>query len=134
MGLFRTKSTPDERTVFRNDTPPSEPSPAPEKAFRPGRLIRRALRMLRMLVLVFVISTVAMTILYRFVAPPATPLMLLRVWDQFRAGEPLTLKNDWTSLAEMSPWMPAAVITAEDQRFFEHHGFDFNAIEKARAH
>lgn len=84
--------------------------------------------------LFFVLSTVAVVILYRFVPPPLTPLMVLRLVDQARAGEPLTLKKDWTALERISPWMPAAVITSEDQRFFEHRGFDFQAIEKARRH
>jgi monofunctional biosynthetic peptidoglycan transglycosylase len=119
---------------LRNDTAPGSTQPAPERITSPGRLFRRTLHLIRLIVVFFVVSTVAVTLLYRFVPPPATPLMLLRLWDQFQADEPLTLKKDWTPLAEMSPWMPAAVITAEDQRFFEHHGFDFTAIEKARAH
>ena len=34
----------------------------------------------------------------------------------------------------MSPALPRAAIAAEDARFCTHHGFDFNAIEKAVAH
>lgn len=30
--------------------------------------------------------------------------------------------------------MPVAVMASEDQRFLLHHGFDYNAIEKAAAH
>ncbi len=139
MGLFRTKSPVAIPPVFRNDTPRAPDSlPIPPRA--PGwglparRLVRRGLRLIRLLVLFFVISTVAVTLAYRFVPPPLTPLMVLRLWDQYRAGEILTLKKEWTPLTEMSPWLPAAVITAEDQRFFSHRGFDFNAIENARAH
>jgi monofunctional biosynthetic peptidoglycan transglycosylase len=116
--------------VFRNGTSPA----AAKGGSRVARLIRRGLRVVRLLALFFVVSTVAVTLLYRFVPPPATPLMIIRLWEQFRAGEPLTLKKDWTPLAQMSPWMPAAVVASEDQRFFDHWGFDFTAIEKARAH
>ena len=130
--------------AFRNDTPPpasSGPIPAvpipvqaPEWGRHARRLVRRGLRIIRLLTLFFVFSTVAVTLIYRFVPPPVTPLMVLRLWDQYRAGDDLTLKKAWTPLAAMSPWVPAAVVTAEDQRFFEHHGFDFHAIEDARAH
>ena len=30
--------------------------------------------------------------------------------------------------------MPVAVMASEDQRFLKHHGFDYNAIEKAAIH
>lgn len=133
MALFRAKTSQGDLHAFRNDT--QEPVPhAPGKAVLARRLFRRGLRLVRLLVVFFVGSTIAVTLLYRYVPPPVTPLMLLRLWDQYRAGEPLTLKKDWTPLARMSPWVPAAVITAEDQDFFAHHGFDFKAIEAARAH
>ena len=35
---------------------------------------------------------------------------------------------------EIPQVMLDAQIAAEDQNFASHHGFDFNAIEKARAH
>src|SRR5690606_10877494 len=109
MGLLRTKTTVTALPAFRNDTP-APPTPrvslAPGWGTRTRRLIRRGLRLIRLLVLFFVISTVAVTLVYRFVPPPVTPLMVLRLWDQYRAGEPLTLKKDWTPLADMSPWMP----------------------------
>lgn len=110
----------------RNDTPPGRGGP--------WRLLRRGLRLVRLLLVFFVLSTVGVVLLYRFVPPPATPLMILRLWDQYRAGDPLTLKKDWEPLDRISPWMAAAVITAEDQRFYGHNGFDFESIRKARAH
>lgn len=110
----------------RNDTS--------RRAGGPGRLFRRGLHLLRWVTVFFVVSSVAVVLLYRFVPPPATPLMVLRLWDQFRTGEPLTLKKDWEPLDRISPWMAAAVITSEDQRFYEHNGFDFESIQKARAH
>lgn len=134
MGLFHAKTSLGAASAFRNDTAGPLLPRAPVKDSRARRFVRRGLRLLRLLVLCFVGSTVAVTLLYRYVPPPLTPLMVLRLWDQYRAGDALTLKKEWTPLARMSPWMPAAVITAEDQNFFAHHGFDFKAIEKARAH
>ena len=50
-----------------------------------------------------------------------------------RAGEGKTLKmhHHWVSLDDISPSLPVAVIASEDQRFLDHHGFDFKAIEHA---
>ncbi|MFA5081100.1 MAG: penicillin-binding protein 1C [Hydrogenophilaceae bacterium] len=40
-------------------------------------------------------------------------------------------RTDWTALADISPAMQAAVLLAEDQRFFEHGGVDWLATAKA---
>jgi penicillin-binding protein 1C len=40
-------------------------------------------------------------------------------------------RTDWSSLAEVSPAMQAAVLLAEDRRFFEHEGVDWLATAKA---
>ena len=42
-----------------------------------------------------------------------------------------SIKYDWVSLDEISPNMQLAVIAAEDQKFPNHWGFDFEAIQKA---
>ena len=41
---------------------------------------------------------------------------------------------DYVSLSRMPPWLPAAFITAEDGRFFDHPGFDLEIIRRALAH
>ena len=37
----------------------------------------------------------------------------------------------WTALDDISPSLPAAVLQAEDQRFYQHSGVDFTAMGKA---
>ena len=59
---------------------------------------------------------------YRFVAPPLTPLMVIR-WIQ---GEGWDYR--WTPLERLSPHLARAVLAAEDSRFCSHHGFDVDAI------
>jgi monofunctional biosynthetic peptidoglycan transglycosylase len=105
---------------------------SPEPVFRKGTpLFLRALHLLRLAVTFFVVSTVGIVLLYRFVPPPATPLMLLRLLDQRAAGDPVKLYKDWRPLDEISPHFVAAVVAAEDQRFYDHHGFDLEAIRNA---
>lgn len=43
-------------------------------------------------------------------------------------------RHQWVALAAISPQAGLAVIAAEDQRFGDHAGFDFEAIRKALQH
>lgn len=72
-----------------------------------------------------------MVVVYRFIPVYATPLMFIRCYEQLKAGEELKLHHHWISLDDMSPHMPTAVVASEDQRFLEHHGFDYKAIQQA---
>lgn len=71
---------------------------------------------------ILVLLPLTLIILYRFVPPPITPLMLLRGAD----GKSSNYR--WRSLDFISPDLPAMVIAAEDNRFCEHSGLDFGAI------
>ncbi len=73
----------------------------------------------------FVILSLLMVTLYRFVPPPVTMTMLL---------DPNGITKDWVSLDEIDPDMARAAIAAEDGKFCAHHGFDVDAIAKAAIH
>lgn len=73
----------------------------------------------------FLVATIFLVTFYRFVPPPATPLMLLRLAE----GYPIVKR--WRSLDEISPALTRAVIAAEDAKFCLHRGFDWDAIEAA---
>lgn len=70
---------------------------------------------------------VGLTLVYRFVPPPVTILMIQRLFE----GKGLDYR--WRPLRKISPALVQAAIASEDARFCEHHGFDFEAIEKAMA-
>jgi monofunctional glycosyltransferase len=95
------------------------------------KFFSRLFRILKRIVIWFFILSIGTVILYRFIPPPVTPLMLIRLGGQLISGKPLKLKKDWVALEEISPNLPRAVIASEDQLFTEHWGFDFQAIEKA---
>ncbi len=71
-------------------------------------------------------------IVFRFVPVPVTILMLQRCVEQKIDGEPMVMQKDWVSLDKISNNLQLAVVTSEDQQFLWHHGFDFEAIEKAQ--
>lgn len=79
----------------------------------------------------FFASTILSVIAYRFVPVYFTPLMFIRCAQQVKSGESMKLRHHWVPLERMSPSLPVAVMASEDQRFLEHHGFDFKAIEHA---
>lgn len=96
------------------------------------KIFRKIFRIIRFAVFFFFISTIFVTIVYRFVRPPVTPLQLIRVAEQISDGEKMSMKRDWVKLEDISPNMPRAVIASEDNNFQKHHGIDFEAIKKAR--
>lgn len=79
----------------------------------------------------FFISTISVVIIYRFVPVFFTPLMFIRVAEQALDGKPLKLKRDWEPIENISKNLPLAVVSSEDQKFTEHFGFDFEAMQKA---
>ena len=79
----------------------------------------------------FFSSTILAVVAYRFLPVYVTPLMFIRCFQQVADGESVTWHHHWVSLDNISPHLPVAVMASEDQRFLLHHGFDFDAIQKA---
>jgi monofunctional biosynthetic peptidoglycan transglycosylase len=80
---------------------------------------------------VFALGSVVHVWIYRLVPIPVTPLMCIRLVERFVEGEELKLEKQWVTIDEVSPYLPLAVIAAEDQNFLSHYGIDFDAIQKA---
>ncbi len=87
---------------------------------------------LKRVVFIFFASSIFMTLLYRFVPVPITPLMVIRCMEQLAEGEDLQLQKDWVSIEKISPNMVNAVVASEDNLFMKHWGFDFKAIATAK--
>ncbi len=102
------------------------PQPAPRH--RSGGLLRLLRNLVVTLVLALLIVPPVWVAIYRVVPPPITGLMIERSF-QGRGFE-----HRWAPISRISPAMTRAVIASEDSRFCAHHGFDFNAIDKALRH
>lgn len=76
-------------------------------------------------------SSILAVVACRFLPVYVTPLMFIRCYQQVKSGEHLSWHHHWVSFDDMSIYMPVAVIASEDQRFLEHHGFDYKAIQQA---
>jgi len=88
--------------------------------------VRRLLcRILAVVLVIGVLLPLTLTLLYRIVPPPVTPLMLIRLAE----GE--AMQRTWQPLETIAASLPDAVIAAEDNRFCQHSGLDFAAIRTA---
>jgi len=64
--------------------------------------------------------------------PETTAFMSARL-EQIRNRDPgAVLRQAWIPYARLSPHLKRAIVVAEDARFVDHEGFDWEAIEKAR--
>jgi len=52
-----------------------------------------------------------------------------KVWKE--KGVKRKITNTWVPLSRVSPYVMKAVIIAEDDKFWSHEGFDFEAMQKA---
>nr|MDK2850578.1 monofunctional glycosyltransferase [Candidatus Cloacimonadota bacterium] len=66
-------------------------------------------------------------ILYSFVNPPITPIMLERYLIR---GYPIS-KRLYIPLERIPKYTSAMLITLEDGNFYQHHGFEWNMIKEA---
>ncbi len=97
----------------------------------------------------FFFSSLALVGLGRYLPVLQTPLMFIRTIQQLTTTAPqktqngsskstvakpshyTIVRNQWVPQEAISKHMRTAVIASEDARFFEHNGFDWEAIEKA---
>lgn len=88
-------------------------------------------RIIGKIILWFFILSIGSVILFRFVPVYFTPLMGIRIVQQVSKGERPKLHHTWRSYNRISDNLKRAVIASEDQRFFDHNGFDVIEIKKA---
>lgn len=80
----------------------------------------------------FIVCTVGIVVVYKFVPPPFTPLMLQRKIETALSGSDNTAVHyKWVSYDDIAPAFYQAVIAAEDKKFVNHEGFDWDSIERA---
>jgi monofunctional glycosyltransferase len=92
--------------------------------------IRKIWKWIKRIVIAFFAVSILSTIAFRFIPVPVTPLMVIRAVEQSVSGAFPSINKDWVSMNNISPHLVLAVIAAEDQKFTQHYGFDFEAIEK----
>jgi monofunctional biosynthetic peptidoglycan transglycosylase len=96
--------------------------------------MKRILRVCKYCIIGFLAVSIFTTLLFSFVNPPGTPLMLKRYIEMKLDGKKIQSEHEWVPLEEISPNLVRAVIASEDNHFTSHFGIDMGAIKKARKH
>lgn len=112
--------------------------------YHKSNLARRELAMFKKLlfiIIVVLVSALFLNICVYFVYPDVSKLKKLspgktafmeyreKEWE--KQGKKRKIIRRWAPLSQISPYVVKAVIIAEDDKFWSHEGFDFNAIQKA---
>ena len=84
----------------------------------------RIVRILLLVLLALLVVPYLLTPLYRIGHPVST----LMAWRWVR-GAPVT--RHWIDFNAISPFLPRAVVAAEDAHFCKHHGIDWGALREA---
>jgi monofunctional glycosyltransferase len=72
-----------------------------------------------------------MLVAVRWIDPPTTAVHMERGLQGWIHNTPYHEQYEFVSLSQISPDFQHAVIAAEDARFYQHHGFDWHAIQIA---
>ena len=97
-------------------------------------------RFLRTLFLIVILSLLAGIAYYSFYPdvsklkrenPRKTAFMDYRQKERQAQGKKFFIQQKWVPLSKVSPYLVKAVLIAEDDKFWKHEGFDFDAIQKA---
>ena len=68
---------------------------------------------------------------FRWIDPPTTAVHIERRFEAWTSSKPYRARYEFVPLHQISPNLQHAVIAAEDARFYQHHGFDWHAIQLA---
>jgi monofunctional biosynthetic peptidoglycan transglycosylase len=63
--------------------------------------------------------------------PKKTTFMEYREKEWNKEGKNYRIQQKWVPLSQISPFLIKAVLIAEDDKFWSHEGFDYEAIQKA---
>jgi monofunctional biosynthetic peptidoglycan transglycosylase len=63
--------------------------------------------------------------------PRLTEMMIHMERSPMKSGDAIRIRHSWVTYEEISPYLVEAVLIGEDDKFWEHGGFDVDAIVKA---
>jgi monofunctional biosynthetic peptidoglycan transglycosylase len=70
-----------------------------------------------------------MLVAARWIDPPTTAVHIQRRLQAWIHRTPYRERYNFIPLSQISPDLQHAVVAAEDARFYQHHGFDWHAIQ-----
>ena len=79
----------------------------------------------------FFAITILWVLIYRFINPPVTWLMVQRGFERKIDGKDWKMEKSWRDFDELSDNLKYAAMAGEDAQFLKHWGFDVKSIQKA---
>jgi monofunctional biosynthetic peptidoglycan transglycosylase len=100
---------------------------------KPKRLFFAKLQKgLGVLLVFFLAFSIGSCALLRWLPPPTSAFMVYRHYeDIIDDGSFKAIRYRWVNAKNISPHAASAVMSAEDQRFFQHSGFDLDSIQSS---
>jgi monofunctional biosynthetic peptidoglycan transglycosylase len=92
-------------------------------------IFRALLRWLLLLVAAFYAVCLAGLVALRWVNPPTTGVQVQRRVEAWLHRRPYRKRQTFEPLERIAPDLQHAVISAEDGRFFQHHGIDWKEVQ-----
>jgi monofunctional biosynthetic peptidoglycan transglycosylase len=105
--------------------------PALPRPRRKRSLFSRIVRALIAIVVAFYVVVALSLILLRWVAPVTTAVQTERRIEALMQHKAYRKSYEFVPLPEISVNLQHAVVAAEDARFYQHHGFDWNQVQIA---
>jgi len=97
---------------------------------RGRRIFRTVVRWVLLLVAAFYAMCLGELLALRWTDPPTTAVQLERRLEALWHHRPYRKRQTFVPLSRISPDLQHAVISAEDGRFYQHHGIDWQEVQK----
>jgi monofunctional glycosyltransferase len=97
----------------------------------PFSLIGSLIRWLFKAVVLLWMFAALLLVALRWIDPPTTAVHIERRVQAMIHGTPYQKHYKFIPMSQISPNLQHAVVAAEDGRFYQHHGFDWHAIQLA---
>jgi monofunctional glycosyltransferase len=100
-------------------------------------MLKKTLLYSSAIIIALIIGDIALYLVYPNISslkkenPPKTAFMEYREKEWIVEGVHKTINQKWVPLKRISPYLIKAVIIAEDDKFWQHEGFDFEAMHQA---
>jgi monofunctional biosynthetic peptidoglycan transglycosylase len=95
-----------------------------------GSWFRAILTLVAALIAAFYLLSLIALVALRWVDPPITMVQAQRRMEAWVRHKPYTRRQQWVPLGRIAGDLQHAVISAEDGRFFQHHGIDWKEVQK----
>jgi monofunctional biosynthetic peptidoglycan transglycosylase len=108
------------------ESPDAALKPVPRKS-----LLRSVVQWILIGVALLWTLSALMLVAARWIDPPTTAVHMERRLQAWIHHTPYHERYEFVALSQISPELQHAVVAAEDARFYQHHGFDWQQIEIA---